>query len=690
MNFHVRGFPGHNIARKHGDERALRLVRVQILYDGLAAGQRSKIGRALVQFAQAVDAARVQRGHALRRKPAHQLRPRVVAALDGFQHLAPGVAGSALVLVVVEHGAAQAPAVRENLQLVVRNVPAAARVHRNERVAAIQQEEPHDLARIAERAHPRPVHKHLGQLVQVLRAALFQQLHVDNLAQPPNDGQRGARFRDVRRNCQVLLQPDVAAVRAVGGVNDAPLRPVQMTRSSHLGAGIHRQVRFAQVRYERVVRQAVQVLHDALHLRPLRRADGALVLLGLVVRLDRGRPLAFERLLEPRLNQALAEDLVVVVGGDGLHDLRPHELVAVATVLDLLVQLQPHVVHVRVVIRAKQVEHERARHLHALVFEAVAVRGALHVCCHEQQLVDHVPQKIRLGPEIQFADLRQEVVHENVLHLRHRFFLGEGGNELEGGGLREDLARVVHARNEGVHHGGVGFQIEQAPLHDVAVADDAQRAHDDEQRHRFPHVRNVHHDLVIGVVGVGRHHLDRHFALGLGRILRHGANLGAVAVDRVGIVRVGADVDHVVGELLLRHDALLLAVHDEVAAVVVAALAGVEPRFRRHAVQDAGVGLQHDGEPAQAELLQLQALVQHRLLHGVIHAIHHVHVAVDGHAVGHVAQARLVRIHEVGPGLFCSRGSSSSISSSSSSSSSSSRGSSSAGGHVVVNDGLAK
>ena len=460
VDFHVRGFPGHHVAREHGDERALRLVRVQVLNHGLAAVQRGKVGRPRVQLAQPVNAAGVQHIHRFFCEPGDQLGPRAGAGLYGFNDFAPGVAGTALVLVVVEHGAAQAPAVREHVHLVVRNVPAPARVTRDERVAPIQQEHPHDLARIAERAHPRPVHKHLGELVQVLGGALLQQLHADNLAQPPNDGLPRARLRDVRRNREMLLQPDVAAVGAVGGVNDAPLRPVQVTRPGHLGAGVHRQVHLAQVRYERVVRQAVQVLHDALHLGPLRCANGAaLVQLGLVVRLDGGRPLALERLLEPRLNEPLAEDFVVVVGRDDLHDLRADELVAVAPVLDLLVQLQPHVVHVRFVVRAEQVEHERARHLHALVLEAVAIRGALHAVKNQQHFADHVPQEVRLGPEIQLADLRQEVVHENVLHLRHRFLLGEGGDEFQGGGLREDLARVVHARHKQVHHVGIGFQV---------------------------------------------------------------------------------------------------------------------------------------------------------------------------------------------------------------------------------------
>ena len=379
MDFHVCGFPGNHVARKHGNERALRLVRVQILNDGLTAGQRFKIGCTLVQFAQAIYAAGVQCGYALGGEPSHQLRPRAFSALYGFNHFAPGVTGTAFFPIIEKHGAAQAPAVREELQLVVRNVPAPARVNWNERVAAIQEKEPQHFVRIAECAHPRPVHKHLSQLVQVRWAALFQQFHGGQLAQPPNERQRGARFRNVGRNCQVFLQPDVGAVGAVGGINDAPLRPVQVTWARHFGAGIHRQIHFAQVRYERVVRQAVQVLHDAFHLRFFCRANGALVQFGLVVRLDCGRPLALERLLEPRLNEPFAENFVVVVGRDDLHDLRADELVAVTPVFDLLVQLQTHVVHVRVVIRAEQVEHEGARHLHALVLETVAVRGTVHV-----------------------------------------------------------------------------------------------------------------------------------------------------------------------------------------------------------------------------------------------------------------------------------------------------------------------
>ena len=69
-------------------------------------------------------------------------------------------------------------------------------------------------------------------------------------------------------------------------------------------------------------------------------------------------------------------------------------------------------------------------------------------------------------------------------------------------------------------------------------------------------------------------------------------------------------------------------------------------------MQYAGVGLQHDREPSQAELRQLQLLFQHGFLHGVVHVIHHHHVAMNGHAVGHVAQTRLVRIHEVRTRFF--------------------------------------
>ena len=172
--------------------------------------------------------------------------------------------------------------------------------------------------------------------------------------------------------------------------------------------------------------------------------------------MHRGRPFALERLLESRLNQTLPEYFIVIVNGDDLHDLRADKLVAVSPVFDFLVQLLPHIFHVRSVIRSKQVEHQRARHLHALALETVAVGGLLHLHDHQQHPVHHVSQEIRLCPEIQFANLRQEVVHENVLHLRHRFFLGHCGDELQGGGLCEHLARVVHARNECVNHGRIG------------------------------------------------------------------------------------------------------------------------------------------------------------------------------------------------------------------------------------------
>jgi hypothetical protein len=42
VDFHVRGFPRHHVAREHGHERAFRLVRVQVLNHGLAAVQRGK------------------------------------------------------------------------------------------------------------------------------------------------------------------------------------------------------------------------------------------------------------------------------------------------------------------------------------------------------------------------------------------------------------------------------------------------------------------------------------------------------------------------------------------------------------------------------------------------------------------------------------------------------------------------
>ena len=48
VNFHVRGFSGHHVAREHGNECAFGLVRVQVFYYGSARGERAEIGRAFV------------------------------------------------------------------------------------------------------------------------------------------------------------------------------------------------------------------------------------------------------------------------------------------------------------------------------------------------------------------------------------------------------------------------------------------------------------------------------------------------------------------------------------------------------------------------------------------------------------------------------------------------------------------
>ena len=75
-----------------------------------------------------------------------------------------------------------------------------------------------------------------------------------------------------------------------------------------------------------------------------------------------------------------------------------------------------------------------------------------------------------------------------------------------------------------------------------------------------------------------------------------------MTVNCVGVICIGTHVNHVVSEFFLGHDAFFLAIHNEVAAVVIAAFAGIKSGLGRHAVQDAGIRLQHDGKSSQTEL----------------------------------------------------------------------------------------
>ena len=227
--------------------------------------------------------------------------------------------------------------------------------------------------------------------------------------------------------------------------------------------------------------------------------------------------------------------------------------------------------------------------------------------------------------------------------MRHGLALRERCDVFYGDVLREYPARVVDRRDKQVDIVGVLVQVQQTTRDDGLVGENPEGAHEDKERHRFSHVRHVHDDLVVGEPDGGRHDANRQGPDRLGGVLGDRPDLGGVAVQVVDLV---LHVEHVVGELLLRDDDLLLAVHDKITARVVPTLAHGVAHVPVKPVQDAQLGSEHDRESAQEDLLQRDGLLINLpvLAH---HDKFDIHVVVDGGAVGEVAKARLVGKHVV-------------------------------------------
>ena len=112
------------------------------------------------------------------------------------------------------------------------------------------------------------------------------------------------------------------------------------------------------------------------------------------------------------------------------------------------------------------------------------------------------------------------------------------------------------------------LHIQQAITDNIAVGLNAECAHQNEQWNRFADVGDADDNLVVGELRGGANNTDADCTNRLGRVFRYGADFSTVAVELVALI---ADIKHIIGELLLRNNALLFAVNDEVPAVVVAA-----------------------------------------------------------------------------------------------------------------------
>ena len=168
------------------------------------------------------------------------------------------------------------------------------------------------------------------------------------------------------------------------------------------------------------------------------------------------------------------------------------------------------------------------------------------------------------------------------MDLRDGLRFGECRDEFNRAFLREYLVRIVDRGDEIIEEFGVFIKVKQTEFEDIAVGDDAECAHDDEKGDRRTHIGDIHDELFIGEEAGGRDDTNRQCALGFGRILADGANIGGVCVNIVLVVF--ADIKHIIGEFLLRDNRLFLAVDDEISAVVVFTLAHIKTGFRFQAM----------------------------------------------------------------------------------------------------------
>ena len=88
--------------------------------------------------------------------------------------------------------------------------------------------------------------------------------------------------------------------------------------------------------------------------------------------------------------------------------------------------------------------------------------------------------------------------------------------------------------------------------------------------------------MFIGEETGGCDDTHRQCALGFGRILADGANIGSMRVYIILVVF--ADINHIIGEFLLGDNRLFLAVDDEIPAIIVFTLAHIKTGFRFQAM----------------------------------------------------------------------------------------------------------
>ena len=483
------------------------------------------------------------------------------------------------------------------------------------------------------------VHEHLGVLRELLEVAAVERHQAGAGHDLAHAGGVGVA-RDVHGQRHVLHDAHAGALRRLGRADHAELRGVQAPRLHQLAVLLDRRVDAAHVRQGREVRHAVQHLRHAV--------PRVLVVLQAP---DAGA----QRVLEAGVDDGRLDDARDVVLVDHVaHGPGVEGAVGVQLFGDHLLDLFDQLA----VVLAEDVGQQHARGVDALVDVRVAVvhdlgvleKAARHVAEVQRLLAEVGPdvrQELVLEHVDQHARLDGRVVHQLARHVTQAEVLAQVVHRVA---LRVDAVGVHDAAAQVVQRAAVvvAADVVDDVLDDVHVRLDAERPEQHEQRDVDAHVVDVAPDVVAVLVGVHRELEDGQ----LGRrehVVHDRPDLGDVRVAGVLVVREHERL--VLAAAILRDYALLGAVDDEVREHIVLALVFLQQQLRQHRLGHAVAGAHHDGDHADAHVLERAVVVDVAAVLAQLGDVG-VDVGVQRAAVREVAQPRFLRGHDLGAAVL--------------------------------------
>ena len=476
-------------------------------------------------------------------------------------------------------------------------------------------------------ADPHAVDENLRRVDDDARRDLLQVFH-HPLLQKLEQRRAGRADGDEAHEREVLDEPDRLPFGCLRGAYHTPVAVVQLPRLGELALAADGRVEPSKVAQRGRKRESIE------HLRHT-RADIRRTLRAPVARR--------ERVLQAR--------------GDGLGLDRQRELDVLAGV-DAPLAVQPDVLGHLAEELAEEHGDEGTGEVHPFVAEVIAVVLLLATERAQQQPVHDVTQKVRLLrlAVLVDADVGEELLLENLLGVLDALRPGHPhrattlADEVQRHLLRLNHLSLLDGVAEQLHH-LVILEIVHEVLQDVLVRDEPERPEHHEEGNLCSDVRDGDADDTRLVLGARRVAEPCHARARRPRAaLRGGSALGDPHV-LTGLPLL-KDVDVVGAHLLLRDEHLLGAVDDEVAALIVRALAELGELLVRVVVEGAVLRPEHDGHLAEEHL---GVLLRHDLLRLDILASHRVllargrggddrlcHVDVQRRGVRQVAKPRLL------------------------------------------------